>query len=511
MPQDASQKTKRGRKAGWVGPFIEKVTEVVHKVVPEHLVPVSFAGALVAVLVLFLLTVIGFSRDPEKAAKGKIEDLEERLKNERSEHAATRTEKRKLSGTAGTSEYELRRAKDRLERLEKERERLQTQVQEFKKQLKEAGGDEKKLAREFKDFKRKAAEEKRGLVKDRDDALRTRKAVDGSLAAVETQLKEVRDRYNELRGKQKQSAAVHEKARVAFESIVKMVDGIEDPEKKIRAVERLRAASNLDLDGTVYMERLDEKIKRERRLMEEAKQLAQKRAKVDAKDTYKAYMNRLGATFGYEAQMALLAGAEKEFKELDETAYALKVHNEMEDRRTKHEDEVAREVRDQVMRAVALQPKAYEENLKSLEEALEKTKGTRYAKAIQKQVDSRRRTLADDVARKLYEDLVSRVRLNPKGYDENLAYAAEIKPGITQRYEKKFAKQVAAVETAKRDAAGRVALSEAQEHVAKNPTDHEGNITALIGFKTRARDSRYESKLADLLARERKLLLRSRK
>lgn len=508
MPQNVGRKGGRDRSPA---AFIEKVTEVVHKVVPEHLVPVSFAGALVVVLVLFLFVIIGFSRDPEEVAKKRVESLETRLKDERTEHAATRAEKRKLSGKAGTSEYELGRAKDRLGRLEKERDRLQAQLQEVKTQLKEAGGGEKKKARELADFKKKTAGEKRTLVKDRDDALRARKVVDGRLAAMETQLKEVRDRYNELRGKQEQSARVYENARSTFDRIVKMVDEIEDPEKKIRAAERLRAASQLDLDGTVYMARLNEKIKHERRLMEEAKQLARKKAKVDAKDAYKDYMNRLGATFGYEAKMALLAGAKRDFEELDETAYALKVHKEMEARRTKHEGEVAREVHDLVMRAVALQPKAYEENLKSLEEALEKTKGTRWAGAIQKQVDSRRRTLANDVARVLYEDLVSRVRLNPKGYDRNLAYAAEIRPRITPRYEKKFAKLVAKVETAKRDTAGRAALSEAQEHVAKNPTDHEGNIKALIEFKTRARDSRYESKLADMLARERKLLLRSRK
>ena len=75
MPQDANQKRKRRRRASWVEPFIEKVTEVVHRVVPEHLVPVFFAGALVVVLVLFLFVIIGFSRNPGEVANKRVENL----------------------------------------------------------------------------------------------------------------------------------------------------------------------------------------------------------------------------------------------------------------------------------------------------------------------------------------------------------------------------------------------------------------------------------------------------
>lgn len=437
-----------GQRAGPGRPFIEKVAGAVGKVIPEHLLPTVFAGVVVAALLLLILTIVGFSRDPGEVARRRVEKLKaeivrlgDGLKEERVAHSEARGAKKGLE-----------RTREQLSRLEDDRKRLAGQVKDLTQRLGEAREGRKKLDRERGELRRQAENDGRAALKERDAALRDSKVTTDRLAAAETRLKELQKEYNELRAEKDEAKKVHESARVAFESIVDNVDGIDDPEKKLEALERLRALSRLDLAGTRYMEKLDGMVSRQKGLLEDEKRRAREEAKREARAIYES-----------------------------------------------------------VMKAVKRHREAYEENLKRLKEAYARIEGTRWGEKLKKLIESSEGTLADDCARVLYEKLVSRVRLNPKSYDENLALAAEIKPGITQRYEKAFAKQVAGVERDKLDTAGRAALSEARAHIASNPKDHEGNIAALREFLKRARGSRHEDKLADMIERERKMLLRAGK
>ena len=478
-----------GGPGGKIDAIADKIDEIVGKVVPERLLPTVFAGTALVTLLFFILMIVGFARDPGEAAKADIEALETQVEKLEKDLRETRGGKKEAGRSAATFERDLKQAQDQLSRLEENRGRLNKQVEDLRNQLEEARGARKDLDRKLKKAVADASrgEKSVGVASER-------------LKTVETQLGELRKQHDALRRQKDDAAKVYEKARVAFETIVKNVSEIANPEKKVENIERLRAASRPDLEGTVYMDKLDAMVAR-----------ARKTARREAKVAYADYMNRLKMTVGHESAMKLLAEAKKEFDELDETAYLLKIDQQMKEREEDHSDEVARKVHDDVMKAIASQPKAYEENLTLLKEALEKAKDTRWGARIEGQATSRERTLADDVARAAYEELVSRVRKDPKAYDRNLDFAEEIKPKITARFEKHYAKQVAALEARRLKTLGREALSEAQEHVAKHPKDHEGNIEKILELRKRAAGSPYEPKLAAMLDRERKLLLRAGK
>ena len=486
-------------------PFVEKVGEVVGKVVPEHLLATVFAGTAILAFVLLILAIIGFVRDPGDVAKGdiadrdaKIEGLVEDLEEERDAHAQTRGEKKDIERKVGSSGNDLERAQAVATRLDEELGELKPRLEGLRKDLKEANGKVAELRKAQKVAQALAAREKKTVEKEAKGASGKLEDTSKRLAKADLEIAAWKERYEETRKEKSKADETYEHAELAYKTIVEAVTGIDTPEKKIETIEKMRAseAAMSVLQGSPFSRKLDVMIAAER-----------KNARREAKATYAEYMDKLEMATDHGAALALLAEAKKEFDERGETSYALKVDRKTTDRK----DQIAREVSDEVMKSVRAEPEAYEENIGRLKEALEKVKGTRWKEAIEEQIVAREKTLPDDIARVLYEKLVSKSRLNPDKHDENIAYAEEVKSRITKRYEKKYAKQVIALKRARTEVKGRKALAEARELIAKNPENHQGNIEGLGDLLKDAEGSSSVAKLMALLQRERKLLARAKK
>jgi hypothetical protein len=431
---------KGGAKAegpGVVERFVAKLGELVGKVIPDKWLPVAFSGSALLALVFLVFMIVGYSRSPGDVASAAIEGLQSDL----AEAVDARDD---LERRARTAERELEPAKARLEATQKSEERLKTRVDELAKELRE---ERTKLRSAEREAKTGAAE----AVRERDAARKEAAGLAKRVEALETQLANLRTEHVELQRTKDERQKAEERARQAFESIMETAAKIDDPERKIEVIERMRASSADDLAGTAYASRLESAIGMERQRLVRTEREAEQKAVREAKEAYGDAMRKLATARTHEEQMAVLSSAKRE---LAGTDYEVRIDREIRTREAAHAEKLARQVYEEVIARVQKDPTAYEENLAALREALPKTEGTRYEPALRNLVEARERTLKEDI--------------------------------------------------------GRAAYRAARSRIAASPRDHQANIDALAEEKAKATGTRWEQAIEKLIARERKLLERAK-
>ncbi|MHC4505885.1 MAG: hypothetical protein ACYTFI_21495, partial [Planctomycetota bacterium] len=199
-----------------------------------------------------------------------------------------------------------------------------------------------------------------------------------------------------------------------------------------------------------------------------------------------------------------LAALEEAAQKTEGTKYGEKLTREVEDRRKTLGINVARVVYDEVMKKLKESPKAYEENLAALEEAAGKTEGTKYGEKLAREVKDRRKTLAKDIAEAAYDGLRDRIKKNKKDYDGNITAAeAALEKAKGTKLEKKVQ---GILDDQKKDKLAYIGKDAYEKAVARVKTskDRDGNIALLEELKTTAAGSKYEAGIEKLLVKQRK-------
>ena len=250
------------------------------------------------------------------------------------------------------------------------------------------------------------------------------------------------------------------------------------------------------LFGTDYAVRIHHKVER--------------RQATQMKDIYNDTMKRkLVMAKEHGAAMDILREAKRK---LAGTPYEVRIYAEMERRQRTQTDETSRAVYEAVIKKIKDSPKAYEDNRRALEVALRKVKGTRWAKKLEPLLDARQKTLAADVARAVYEDVMARIKKAPTEYDENIAAVMDaLLETKGTRYEKSLEKRLKALRTERLDRIGRKAYEEAIAQIKGSPRDYQRNVQVLERLKAKAAGSRWEAKIGKYLTKQKALLERSTK
>lgn len=482
-----------------------KLDEFVAKLIPEKHLSVAFVSAAGAAFVFFIFMIIGLARSPTAAAQkaaeeaGKERDeIQETLAGERGKHSETRATLQKADRAKAAAEKERDGAKKNADKLGEQVKAFQTQVADLRKQL-----DTEKTGR------REVDREKTKAERERDAARKEAASLKKKQERTEASLAELRKQHDELRAVKGAQADIAEKARGVFDSIMEQAAQVEAPQDKIDVIERLRAASRKELTGTPYMGRLDDEMERQQKAIETEKRSADRKAVREAKETYEEAMRRLKMASEHEAAMTILREAKADLLGTD---YEVRVHKEIEKREKAHTGEVARAIYDAVMKKVKDSPKAYEENLAALKDALAQIKGSRYESKLDRLVESREKTLRENVGRAAYDDVMALIKKGPKEYDENIAAAEAALPKTEgTRYEAPLTKRLASLRSDRLESVGRAAYDKARAQLKSSPRDYAANVTALEALKAEAAGSRWEASINKLLTKQKTLLERSRK
>ncbi|MHC4199168.1 MAG: hypothetical protein ACYSU0_04190 [Planctomycetota bacterium] len=402
----------------------------------------GFVAASVAAVVFLILMIVGFSRSPEAAARARVERAEKNLQDELGSHDKT---KKKLFDETDA---------------------------------------------------RKKAEKKA-------------KAAEAELAAKTAKLEETvaeRDswstKFNELKAAKDEKAKIEERARAAYESIIKSADGAKDLQARLDTLQSRRDASRADLVETPYMRRLEAEISRVKGALAKHTRAVEDKAKRDAKEAYADAVRKLKTAKGYDGEMAVLRGAREE---LAGTLYEAKIDSEIKSREDEQRKKLAKSVYEEVIKKVKSSPKAYAENLAALEEAAQKTEGTKYGEKLTREVEDRRKTLGINVARVVYDEVMKKLKESPKAYEENLA-ALEEAAGKTEgtKYGEKLAREVKdRRKTLAKDIA-EAAYDGLRDRIKKNKKDYEGNITAAEAALEKAKGTKLEKKVQGILDDQKK-------
>ena len=393
-------------------PFGGKVDEYVAKVVPEHLLATVFAATAAGALVFFILMIIGFAGSPEEATQAALAEVEGTLDEVSEELSETKKSLEEATAAqteaVGKAEAAEKKAGDlgtQLGQAVEAQEKLGAQVADLQKGLKAEQAGARKAEKELKttaaqaERDRKSAEKESGALK-----LRTQK-LEGELAEVGTQFKELKQQKDE-------QAKIDERARQAFDAIMATVSEIDDPEKRIEAIERLRRDSEKDLAGTVYIERLDEDAGRQKALVEKKEREALKLAKREAKKTFDEAKRSVALAEDYEAQMAILTGAKEN---LAGSTYEVSISKEIEACEAKHKKKVFADAMSKLK-----EEGEHDAQMAILTEAKEKLAGGKYEASISREIAAREAAQKKRVARDAYEEVVAKIRSNPEARAENL-------------------------------------------------------------------------------------------
>ncbi|MHC4506499.1 MAG: hypothetical protein ACYTFI_24655, partial [Planctomycetota bacterium] len=247
----------------------------------------GFVAASVAAVVFLILMIVGFSRSPEAAARARVERAEKNLQDELGSHDKT---KKKLFDETDA---------------------------------------------------RKKAEKKA-------------KAAEAELAAKTAKLEETvaeRDswstKFNELKAAKDEKAKIEERARAAYESIIKSADGTKDLQKRLETLQSRRDASRSDLVETPYMRRLEAEISRVKGALAKHTRAVEDKAKRDAKEAYADAVRKLKTAKGYDGEMAVLRGAREE---LAGTLYEAKIDSEIKSREDEQRKKLAKSVYEEVIK-----------------------------------------------------------------------------------------------------------------------------------------------------------------
>lgn len=394
---------------------------------------VGFACTAVAAVVFLVLTIIGFSRSPEEAARTRVERAVKKYDAELKAHAATKKELYDESNARKQADKDLKAARTEFGEKEAVLEKVQS---------------------------------------DRDNW---------------------REQYKELKAAKDERARIEERARAAFESIMKRASGAEGPEKKLATLEGMREASLSALADTPYMKRLEGEISRVKRAVAEEKRAAETKAKRDAIEAYEGAMRRLKMAKGHDAEMTVLRAAREE---LAGTPYEVRIDSQIKARETVQTSQLARSIYDEVIKKVKGSPRAYEENLAALEDAMTRTKGSKYEALLRRQVEARRKTVRDSVARVVYEEVMKKTKASRKAYEENLAALEEaMRKTEGTRYEATLGRLVEARrKSLARDIAA-AAYSDLAVMIKRGPTNFDDNIAAAEEALAKAKGTRYEAKV----------------
>jgi len=451
-------------------PFGGKLDDVVAKIVPDRWLPTASVGASGAALIFFVLMIIGFSCGP----KDKTE-VDAKLKAD-------------LDKAQKAIQDERDRGKAAVEKVQADLVQLRTSLGEEKTARTNA---ERSIRQAEADAKKQQAE-----------AERAGKKADNA----EKALADLRVQYDTLKATKDEQARKDEVARRAFEAIMNEVKSIQDDQKALDTIDRMSAALAVELGGSItYKQALDKEIAYRKQAMDRRQREAEKEASRQAKETYNDAMKRYKSAGAYEEQIAIL---EEALKALKEGEYLDRIVQEIDRLRAARKEEVARELYNEVIARVAQTPKAYEENLKALEEALEKAAGTRYGDILQREINSKRGTLAEDIALAAYKDLAARIKQNATAYDDNIAAAeAALKKAENTRYQDAVKKLLDSQVSMRLDAIGSQAHADARKQV-KESKDRAANVRTLEGLKAKAEGSVWAAKIDRLLQREKTLQAR---
>ncbi len=396
----------------------------------------------VAAVVFLILMIVGFSRSPEAAARSRIERAEKNLQDELGSHDET---KKKLFSESKTREQAEKKAKT-----------AEAELAGKTAKLEEA-------------------------VADRDSW---------------------RTKFDELKAAKDERAKIEERARAAYESIIKSADGTKDLQKRLETLESRRDASRSDLVETPYMRRLETYISKVKRTLADHTRAAEDKAKRDAKDAYADAMRKLKTAKGYDGEMAVLRGAREE---LADTPYLGKIDSEIKSREDEQRKKLARSVYEEVTKKVKSSPKAYAENLAALEEAAQKTEGTKYGDKLKSEVEDRRKTLRANVARAVYDEVKKKLKESPKTYEENLAAleeAAQKTEGT--KYGPKLAREAKDRRKTLANDIAKAAYDGLRDRIKKSKKDYDGNITAAEAALEKAKGTKLEKKVRGILDDQRK-------
>ena len=474
----------------------DKVDEFVGKVIPQPWHATSLAIAAVAVLFFFILTIWGFARSPEKAAAEAersavkaLVDAEERLAR------ANEALGKAVSGRKG-AEREKDKATNQLER---EKTKLGT-AEEKKKELSgRITGLEKQFKAE-KSGKDQANREKKKAESARDSAQKKVAALGGQVKKLEGDLAALQKAHKKLK-------VTTRDAEAAYKKIMAAVAGLDTPEAKVEALERMQDASRAELAGTEFMGRLDAEIARERKAAGKQEAAAAKEAKIAAKETYEEALRGLKMA-AEEDKIGILREAKAK---VAGTAYEVSLHKRIVSLEADQKADTAEAIYAEVLDKVKAAPGAFEENLEALEVALEQVKGTSYERKLESMIGKKRKSLKDDIAKAALAEVTAAVKNAPEDYDENIATAEAALPRTEgTKYEKTLKKKLKGLKAARLAKIGKEAYEAARALLKESPKDYAGNVAALRDFKARAEGSAYEAKIAKLLAGQEKKLARQK-
>jgi hypothetical protein len=139
----------------------------------------------------------------------------------------------------------------------------------------------------------------------------------------------------------------------------------------------------------------------------------------EAKELYAQAMAKTKKAKTHEEGITLLDGARRA---VAGTRYEQRLKDEIERRTVDKANRDARVVYEDVLARIRKTPKAYVENLGALNVALAKVNGTKYEKALSRLIESRRKSMKDDVGRAAYDDARKRLKEAPKEREKNLEY-----------------------------------------------------------------------------------------
>ena len=505
-----------GSESGGIRLIADKLDEIVAKAIPEQWLATAFAGAAVVALILFILMIIGFARSPEEAAQAKREAAETALAKEKESHGKTsvalsgaRADAKKAEKKAGVAESRAARAEGKVEAANTARKKLDSEIATLNKQVGAERGSKQTLERQIKTTKDEANRVKTKAEAARDRALKDASTLSERAKKLDADLAALRKQHEELRAATEEAAKMAERARLAFEEITKAVSEAKDkkPEERIDTIESMREASRASLEGTRYMVRLDSMIAREKRLIEEGKLAAAKEVKREDREIYEEVMLQLKVKMEHDAATALLGEAKEK---VSGTVYKVRIQQEIDRRETAYKNEVASAVYKEVMKEVNAAPKAYEENLKALEDALGQIEGTSYGARLERMIGKRRKTLKTNVALAAYREVEARIKSRPEEYDENIAAVEDalLKTEGT-RYEASLRKRLISLKKEQLEKLGREAYDAARAQLRESPKNYAGNVAVLRELKTKAEGSSWEPRIAKMLTDQERRLARS--
>jgi len=493
-------------------PFGGKLDEYVGKVIPARFMATAFVGAAAAALLFFVLTIVGFARSPEESASAQRDAAQKKYDDERAKHAETQKALRDAMAARKDVERKAEQLESQLKRAAGEKDSAEAAQKKAESALAEERAKHAETQKALREAQRvrKEAEEKAASAEVQIARVRSDKdAVENARKALETQLADLRKQFNDLQKKTDEQARIQERAQAAFDGIVKTVSEIRDAAKKVETMERLREGSYGDLAGTPLLARLDGMIAYEKRRLEEQKAAAEKKAVRDVKATFDDAMKRAAAAASHDSAIEILQDAKQK---LAGTVQESAIDKEIQRRNAANKEAVAKSAYDAVIARVKKSPSAYEENIAAAEEALPKTEGTRYNELLQAKLAQLRAEQKEYNARSAYEGVLARVKRSPDAHDENIAAAEEALPKTKgTRYEALLQAQLKGLREQRLDAIGRAALEAAKAQLAKSPKEYAANVAALKELKAKAAGSPHEAAIEAMLRKQEALAARAAK